>query len=321
MIAKISRFSIFINILSICTLYTTKISSSSKQTPVQNVTFTPNKASFKKMVNSSEDLLGSSDNAKTPLIEKQGHESQLRKIKAPAPITTNNNSSPSKNSPKTTDHFFGFDNLQETDLKEINSNPKPATHVDMIGFDYQLPILPAQTAKEYTWTDNLQSLKKDISYLIGLINNGTYDLAYSGSKADPNIVGRNSTGLAEICSKIVSNQISHRQANIEQLQQHRRETTDLASTSLLLLFAINKHTHPKKIDAAILEEQFCNIQKEREANNFHVGRMIKEWHELDEFLKKLQNELSNAHLTGNTSIPTSARETFESYACNAVASA
>jgi hypothetical protein len=308
MIAKISRFSIFINILSIFTAYTIQASNAQKNPSQPTVTFTSNRSS-------ATNPFGS-DIAKKPLIEKQGDEQPATQTKAPAAIITEKISSPLPKSPEDPENYE-FEDLAGTDYAALaKTNPNPANRLDVIGSDYLRLKLPDQIAPDYAWSDNLAALKSDIEYLLSLINNGTYDVAYSGHKSDPKIVGRNSAGLATIVAEIAANQISHRQAHNEQLQQHRRETTDLSNKALLLLCAINKHFHPKKIDAAVLEDEFKRISASRKANDVHLRLTIEEFHKRDALLKNIQEQLNKAHLTGDKSIPISPRKPVDEYTRN-----
>lgn len=189
----------------------------------------------------------------------------------------------------------------------------PSTCLNVLGAQYPMPTLPDQIAAEYLWSD-IHMFRSDLDYVLGLIHNGTYQLAYSeGPKTDPKLPGRNSNGLRTAVSTLAQLQQTQITTHTQLLNQQRTQIITDCNDALLLLSAINANEHPKKIDLARLEEEFKNIKKLRAAHQQHIRLILEESYTYDEHLKRIQEELHNAHLTGDRSLPLSPRKNLPEF--------
>jgi hypothetical protein len=186
---------------------------------------------------------------------------------------------------------------------------------DMLGSPYRVPMLPDQTATNYAWSD-IHAGRRDLPYVLGLIANGTYQVAATGSntgaKADSKLPGRNSNGLLESVSTLTQRLTTQRLAEADLLTKNRTQTTLDSHDVFLLLLAINANKQ-KQIDAPRLESEFTRIQEARAAHQEHVRLFVEESFALDEHVKTLQEQLNKAHLTGDASLPLTPRKNLSEF--------
>lgn len=197
----------------------------------------------------------------------------------------------------------------------LTPQPTVTTSFNQLGTAYPMPTLPPQTATDYAWSD-IHTLSSDEQYALRLILNGTYEVAYTGAKADPKLTGRNSNGLCNLIAALRQQESQHRKAQRHLSTTQRAEFSTASNRVLSLLAAINAHTHPKKIDAVRLVEDFEHIQTERDENQKLLKILLQEALARDNHLKDQQSALSDAHLTGKESLPITPRKSLQQFTDN-----
>lgn len=216
-----------------------------------------------------------------------------------------------KQTPKNTSPVESSPLLTQEIPESTNQEPISSKY-HVTDSEYTLPVVPAQAATGYPPCESFRLSDTLQGRLLRFIHHGCYDLACM--KEAQTIAGQNSTACYALTDVLTEELRVQKEKLVNLLRDRRQTVSNSGNNLLLLLMAINKHSdHPKNIDPNCLKTQFERIQEIRKKSEQLTRLFLQEQQALDTYLQNVQKELSDAHLTGKTSLPLSPSKTLEQF--------